>query len=399
VPPGEKQAHSALFFEAENQGLRKQFNMQMTRFTEGLGVTLLALLWSTYSVAQTFENKQGGSVRFYGQASPSYLSFDDGEDTTANLTDNSNSNTRLGFVISQPTSGGDLVLTFETGLGFRQSVAVSQDYKPQALDWQRTALRRFEAAYTADFGTVAIGQGFMATDNVATLDASDTALVLSVGVSDASFAFRETSGELSNVRIIDAFKDFDGSRLFRIRYDTPVYAGFSAAASYGRNILAKNDNTDYYDIALRWFRTLGEFELAAAAGYASASKGLAEVDDDKSKSQRYSGSFSMLHTPTGLNLSASSGTDPDTGTYGFVRAGWKSDLIAPGPSAFAISYYDGNDLAVENSSSEGVGFAVVQAFTEHDLELYFGYRSYSYDDGAANYKDASSVFSGARYKF
>lgn len=366
--------------------------MNRNRLSEGVGLSLVALLGGTSAGAQTFENDSGGSVRFYGQASPSYLSFDDGEETTSNIVDNSNSNTRLGFVISQPMSAGDLAFTFETGLGFRQSALVSQTNTPPVLDWRRTALRRLEVAYTADFGTLAVGQGFMATDNVATLDPSGTALVVSVGVSDAAFAFREESGALSNVRVIDAFKEFDGARLFRIRYDTPKYSGFSAAASYGRNVLAEDDDRNYYDFALRWSGTQGDFALAAAAGYAWE-------DEGNTTNERYSGSFSLMHEPTGLNLSGSAGGDPDGGSYGFVRAGWTYDLTSHGLTAFAISYYEGSDLSEENSSSESIGFAAMQTFTDLDLDVYLGYREYYYNADAASYQDASSVFLGARYKF
>ena len=44
-----------------------------------------------------YENSTGGSATFYGQLSPSYLSFDDGEKTTDKIVDNGNSNSRVGF--------------------------------------------------------------------------------------------------------------------------------------------------------------------------------------------------------------------------------------------------------------------------------------------------------------
>jgi hypothetical protein len=358
----------------------------------GLGATLGLLLGATSISAQTFENETGGSVRFYGQVSPSYLSFDDGEVSTGNFVDNANSNTRLGFVLDQPAWGGNLVLTFETALGFVQTSEVSQGFTPSALAWERTDLRKFEAAYSAEFGKLSIGQGSMASDGVATLDASGTAIVGSVTVPDVSgaFAFREDTGALSDVTVGSAYKDFDGGRRFRIRYDTPEFSGFSIAAAYGQNILAEDDDTDYYDIGLVWSGTQGDFELAAAAGYA--------WDDGDTTNERYAGSFSMLHTPTGLNLSLSAGADPDGGSYGYAKAGWKGELIAPGPSAFSIDYYDGDDLATDNSSSEAFGLSAVQTFTDLDLEVYLGYRSYSYDD-AASYQDADSFLFGARYKF
>lgn len=366
----------------------------MNRFAmkEILGTTILVLLGATCAGAQTFENETGGSVRFYGQFSPTYLSFGDGEATTDNLVDNANSNTRLGFVIDQPAWDGGLTLTFETALGFVQSSEVSQDDTPPALAWERTDLRKFEAAYSAEFGKLSLGQGSMASDGVATLDASGTGIVGSVTVADVAgaFKFREEGGALSSVTVGKAFKDYDGGRRFRIRYDTPKFSGFSVAVAYGQNILAEDDDTDYYDIGLTWSGTQGDMELAAAVGYA--------WDDGDETTERYAGSFSMLHTPTGLNLSLSAGADPDAGSYGYAKAGWKGDLIAQGPTAFSIDYYDGSDIANDDSSSEAVGLSAVQTFTDMDLEVYLGYRAYSYDDTAA-YQDADSFLFGARYKF
>lgn len=366
--------------------------MNRTPTKDGLGLTIMILFCATSAGAQTFENDTGGSVRFYGQVSPSYLSFDDGGLSTGNFVDNANSNTRLGFVIDQPAWGGGLVLTFETALGFVQSSEVSQSFTPSALAWERTDLRKFEAAYSADFGKLTIGQGSMATDGVATLDASGTSLVGSVSVSDVSgaFAFREDSGLLSDVTVGDAYKDFDGGRRFRVRYDTPEYGGFSVAVAYGQNILSENDDKDYYDIGLVWSGTQGDFELAAAAGYA--------WEKDETTNKRYAGSFSMWHAPTGLNLSLSAGADPDGGTYGYAKAGWRGNLMAAGPSAFSIDYYAGNDLAADNSSSEALGLSAVQTFSDMNLEVYLGYRAYSYDD-ATSYQDTDSYLFGARYKF
>lgn len=159
---------------------------------------------------------------------------------------------------------------------------------------------------------------------------------------------------------------------------------------YGRNILSENDDRDYYDIGLVWSGTAGAFELAAATGYA--------WEEDNVTNERYAGSVSMLHSPTGLNLNLVAGGDPNGGTYGYAKVGWKGDLIATGPSAFSIDYYDGNDIAEDDSSSRAFGLSVVQTITEMDMEVYFGYRGYSYDD-AASYQDADSFLLGARYTF
>lgn len=59
---------------------------------------------------------------------------------------------------------------------------------------------------------------------------------------------------------------------------------------------------------------------------------------------------------------------------------------------------EGRDLATESSSSEAFGLSAVQTFTDMDMEVYLGYRAYSYDDAASD-QGADSFLFGARYKF
>ncbi len=117
-----------------------------------------------FGPALTFTNPRGGVTTFYGQINPTYQSFDDGQQTTGGLVDNGNWNTRLGFTIIQPLDSVTLRARFETGLGLRNSAAVSQDFTPQWIDWQRTALRWFEVAVDSDYGTLSLGQGSTASN-------------------------------------------------------------------------------------------------------------------------------------------------------------------------------------------------------------------------------------------
>jgi hypothetical protein len=265
----------------------------------GAVVVALAVVGCTTASAQTYENENGASVRFYGQVSPVWQRFDDGDKTTSNLVDNGNSNTRMGFVVKEPVGSNVVTMTFETALGVLQTSEVSQSELPAWIDWQRTDLRKFEAARSGRFGTLHAGQGNMATDGAATLDASGTTLAGSVTVADSagSFAFGGKDGVRTDITIGRAFKSFDGGRRLRLRYDTPSWSGFSGAVSYGRNVLAEDDRTDYYDTALRWTATAGDFDLAAAAGLAWAEP------ESGDTAKTYMGSATALHTPTGLNLS------------------------------------------------------------------------------------------------
>ena len=356
------------------------------------GVLLAA---SASASAQTYENETGGSARFYGQFSPTWLSFDDGEDTTDTLADNANSNTRLGFVITQPMGENELTLTFETALGLVQTSEISNDDIPDWIDWQRTDLRKFEAAYAGALGRISFGQGSMASDGVAELDVSGTTIAGYSAVSDVAggFFFRDKDGILSDISISDTFQNLDGSRRFRLRYDTPSFSGFTGAVAYGQNVLDEDDDKDYYDLALRWEGMSGDFELAAAAGY-----GWADPDDGETQ-EKFAASTSLLHTPTGLNLAVSGGSNPDGGGYGYIKAGWIAKFLDVGTTAFSIDYYSGEDFETDGSNSDSLGVSVVQNFDDANFQIYMGWRNYDYDDTGGTYQDAQSLLIGARVRF
>lgn len=346
--------------------------------------------------AQTYETGTGGSARLYGQFSPTWLSFDDGRETTDTLADNADSNTRLGFALTRPVGASTLTMTFETALGLVQTSEISNNDIPGWIGWQRTDLRKFEAAYSGVFGTVTFGQGSMATDGIAELDASGTTIAGYSAVSDVAggFFFRDNNGLLSDVTIGDAFQNLDGSRRFRLRYDTPEFFGISVAAAYGRNLLAEDDQTDYYDFGLRWSGEAGDFALATAAGYAWA------APEEGATAEQYAGSATLLHMPTGLNLAIAGGAESDGGSYGYIKGGWIGDFWAVGETAFSADYYSGRDFGAEDSRSQAVGVSAVQNFAKANLQVYLGWRSYSYeDDAGVSYQDGRSILAGARVCF
>ncbi|MCX7300395.1 MAG: porin [Rhodobacterales bacterium] len=217
----------------------------------------------------TFTAPDGISTNVYGQVNLTDQSFVDGQQITAGIVDNDNWNTRLGVTAVQPLGDTTLRYRFETGLGLRNSATVSQDFEPPVIDWQRTALRWFEIAAEAPYGTVSFGQGSTASDGTAGLDDSFTFVAGATNSADGfgSFRFRDETGALTDVRIGQVNASFNGARRLRLRYDTPVVNGVMLSASYGQNILAPADDIDYSDIAIRWTGDVGDFTVRSAAGY------------------------------------------------------------------------------------------------------------------------------------
>jgi hypothetical protein len=338
-----------------------------------------------------------GTVTLYGQVNLTYQSFDDGGTTTDGIVDNGNWNTRLGFLVYKPLADDfTLRARFESGLGLRNSAAVSQVFTPDWIDWRRTALRWFELALDSPYGTLSAGQGSSASDGTAGLDDSFT---FHAGATDStdgfgSFLFRDTAGNLTPVSIGRVNDSFDGARRFRLRYDTPDYRGLTFATSYGENILTKGDDNDYYDIALRWLGDLGDVAIRSAVGYQW-------IDvPGGANAERVAGSVSGIHTPTGLNLSISSGRQIDGASYYWIRAGWRFDVIEAGTTSVSVDYYDGSDFLSDGAESENYGLYFVQTVDAASLDLYAGWRRFGYSDRTGtSYQDADSFLVGCRFAF
>ena len=194
----------------------------------------------------TFTSRSGAVTTFYGQVNLAYQSFDDGTETTANIVDNGNWNSRLGFTYTQPIGDNTLRYRFETGLTLRNSGLVSQTETPDWTDWEKTLLRWFEVAIDTDYGTLSLGQGASASDGTAGLDDSFTFVAGATNSTDGfgSMRFRDDAGNLTNVAIAQVNNAFNGARRFRVRYDTPVVQGVMLSASYGENVLTEADDND-----------------------------------------------------------------------------------------------------------------------------------------------------------
>lgn len=344
----------------------------------------------------TFTSPDGGVTVFYGQFNLAYQSFNDGQETTSNLVDNGNWNSRLGVTFTQPLGESTLRARFETGLTMRNSSLVSQTATPDWGEWRRTLLRWFEVALDSKYGTVSLGQGATAANGTTGLDDSFTFIAGATDSTDgfASFLFRNNAGELTSVSIGQVNSALDALRRFRVRYDTPVFGGVMLSTSYGKNVLVPADKNDYYDAAIRWTGDLGDIAVRSALGYQW-------IDDpDGDRTERLAGSVSLLHRPTGLNFALSAGDQIDGPNYYWARAGWRIRSLAAGTTSLSIDYYNGSDFLSKGAKTENYGIYAVQDIDDLSLNLYFGWRRFTYSDQLGNaYQDADGILVGARWFF
>lgn len=299
-----------------------------------------------------FTSPNGARAVFYGQINLTYQGVDDGSQSYSNFVDNSNSTSRIGLRIDAPMGNNSFFFNLESGLGMENTAETGQTGSQSFFDWRRTDIRKFEIAYSGDFGKIWLGQGSMATDGAAEIDKSGTAIVGYSNIPDTagSFQFR-SGGALSGLRVGQVFGDFDGGRRMRIRYDTPKLAGFYASAAYGDEVLNTADTAEYYDLALR-------YGLEEAAVAFDAAFGYSWKRDNGVMTEYLIASGSALHKPSGLNVTIATGSDrTGTADYRYAKLGWRKKVLAIGETALSVDYFDGRDYRVAGSDSTSWGGA------------------------------------------
>lgn len=355
---------------------------------------LAPLLGGLFLASPQIAAAQENTFTFYGQLNFGLFNADDGTQSESYISDNDNSNTRIGAIWESGLgNGATLRFHFESALGLTGSSSVSMDDNGLDFEWRRTELRKFEVIYgTPTLGTFSLGQGSTATDGYAEADLSGTTVVTYSSLSDlaGNIAFRPSGGAPSEIDIGDAFSDFDGARRFRIRYDTPEISGFVLSASAGEEILNQDDEREFYDLGVRYARDYGDISVDGRVGYAWASGG----------DERAIASFSMLHTPSGVNATLSTGRQTG-GDENFVYAklGYTRDWLSFGSTSLSLDIYEGNDFAVAGSESSSVGLGVVQRFDDQNFEVYAAYRTFEFEAAATDVEDIDVMVLGARWKF
>jgi len=326
-----------------------------------------------------------------GQVNRAVNIADDGKDTKAYFVDNDVSPTQVRFEgTAKATDDLSIGSRIELAISPNDSTQVSQDNEDSGDFFEQ---RWAEVSLDSNrFGKLSLGRGDTASNNSAEVDLSKTDVVAYASIADiaAGLQFRQSGNEnLSGVKISDAFNDLDGlSRKNRVRYDTPTFYGFSLAGS-----LVSDQR---YDASLWWGGQGFGFKAAGAVAVADPNEDNTDLN--------YSGSFSLLHEATGLNLTLSTGLlerddQGDIKNY-YAKAGWLTRFFSFGETAFGIDYTRSVNNPTGRDEGYSVGGAMIQQFEEYGTELYLQYRLYSLDrDIEPSVEDINVGTIGARVKF
>ncbi len=332
-------------------------------------------------------------LKISGQVNRALNVVNDGETTELFNVDNDNSSSRVRF---QGRAGvtDDLQLgtNFEVQFESNSTADVSQEDE-QGQGPNNFTERKIELfVRSKTYGKVSLGQGDTASNGTSEQDLSKTGVIAYSGVTDMAggIEFVDDDGNLTGISIGDVFSNLDGlSRDDRVRYDTPTFAGFTLGTSWGAD--------DAFDVALRYANEFGGIRVAAAVAYA-------DPEDSGDLDERINGSASVLHTPTGLNLTFAAGQDDlDVGdndpVFYYVKLGWIANFFNIGPTAFAIDYGYSEEIALEDDEAQTYGLFAVQHLSDWGAELYTGVRNYDLDTDVTDTDDVFVWMTGARFKF
>ncbi len=252
----------------------------------------------------------------------------------------------------------------------------------------------------ARLGTFVIGHAYVPTDGVAEISLGGRGVT---GTSEAN---------LWNATSLNGFNLEQGVHE-TIAWVSPTLRGFTYSVAWvdlnGPTAFgALNYDTDGWDMALRYAGEFGPIRIAAGIGYT--------FYDDGTNGSNVTGSASLMHTPTGLNIAFAAGTENDGGfnnagnaadiydkQYWHLQGGVNRDFTGMGNTSIYAEYgeydYDGDNgvLAAGNWDTTMWGLGVVQHFDSAATELYIAYRSWDNDNVATS--NVNQIMAGARIKF
>ncbi len=323
----------------------------------------------------TWIDRSGRSLTLSGQVNPAFNVVDDGISTDVYIVDNDTSGTRFRLDADAPLGETALGATLEIGASPNNSYDVSQ------LDSQTDAdfnVRRAEVTFRDDrYGRLQLGKGSSAADDTAEYDLSLVAgPIMYAGVADIAGGIFFTDGaELSGTTVGDAFYDFDGDRLARVRYDSPMFGPVQGSASYGQDdqwAAAVTLGGDYGDWS-GW--TLGDFTVLAAASVYNT--------DDDAVDYAYAASGSVKYDPIGVSLTLSTGgyrlDEGDDPSNFYAKVGWDTSLTALGETGFGVDYTHGENISADGADGTSYGLAAVQKIDRYGIDLYAQLRWYELD--------------------
>lgn len=253
------------------------------------------------------------------------------------------------------------------------------------------------------FGKLSMGAGNKAANGVMNTNTHGiyVALPKGLGLQNSAVVFRDkVTGNLDGPSAIGAFGDFDfTSRGTRLRYDTPVFAGFVASVSH--------DDEQAVEAALRYSGKIFDTKIKASIGYSDS------VASNNDGAQIYGGMLSFAHS-SGIGATGGcsyENEDPSAGgadapdnedPYGCTIQGhFQRKFNEMGRTSLVVEWEHQANLAANGDVANGYSVTLHQNIDAAALELFAKYSvlELERDSQVNEFEDINLFTIGSRLKF
>lgn len=340
------------------------------------------------------------SLVLTGEVSTVALLWDDGEVAVGRVGDNAAEPTVFDATLTwRARPDLDVALNYQAGYPQNSSAAIGQ--RRARVDSARLEPRHAQVSVRhARWGKLSVGKGNNATDTLAQYDLSGTESVLHVTIADngGGFRLRRRDGTLSPARVVDAYPDFDGDRMTRLRYDRSLGGAFqislsrdtegtseaalryssghdsSGQDSSGRGHTARRGGARFEGgIGLRRARLDTAVLGSATAQLLETRRG--HVEAVVAGGYRWTGGGRANPDPLTLG-------DLRDSAYAYTKLGWRGDLWALGETTVSVDARLGRAPFAELGGSHAVGAQVAQALGTDAVHATLGVRRFVFAGGA-----------------
>jgi hypothetical protein len=298
-----------------------------------------------------------------------------------------------GYVIHLEADGSDSLA------GTNQSTPAGPGLFTGTTNYVQT-LQSYWFIKSDHWGKVGVGLQSMVSDNAAILVDGSGSLVPAnwVAFDVGGFAYRTAGGGFGPTILgaggCNGGGDCYGVPVNSVRYDTPVFAGFSASAAWGED--------DVWDVGIRYAGELHGFKVAATVTYGENSDTtlLFPGDSDYTQAGLY-----VQHIGTGLfglvnygDLDDAAGRSEETW---YFKGGLRRNWTHLGATVLYGEYLTNEDGFAAGSESEWWGLGAVQEVDAAAMSLWISYRQFSADTGPGtpDLQDFDMVKAGALINF
>jgi hypothetical protein len=388
------------------------------------------------------------SLTLAGQVNQAILAWDDGHESNAYVVGNKNDQSNFSFTGEAAIAPGwkagyDITLRLRDTL----SDGVNQDIDE---DPDGTSFQLWQSHWWIEsekLGKISLGQASRVSDTAPERDLSEAGVAGYAGVQDVGggFLFRRSDKALAGLAWGDVYNHMNGDTANIVRYDSPTFAGFNVAGSWGED--------DIWDVGVSYAHEGGGIVLEAALAYTQSSDENGIDGGGDTPNDTLVGSVSALHEASGLNLTLAGGQreftagtedadgalrTPADASFVYAKLGWIAKLSRLGPTAFYGEYGWFEDFVSAGVDAAGVaslsftpeanvcagageacrvagneadvwGLGVVQHIEAAEMQVYVGYRRHSVSFDivdqagtsvpAASIEDFDTLIAGSKIAF